>query len=49
MLSLPAGRARVLSDWAFGALGRRQAVQLGLVRSGEVPLDTASPELKRRS
>jgi len=45
--SLPGNRVRTAVDWAFAATGRRQTVQLGLVRSGAVPLDTASPELPR--
>ncbi|HWD06256.1 MAG TPA: NAD(P)/FAD-dependent oxidoreductase [Amycolatopsis sp.] len=45
LLSLPGNRLRTAADWALEALGRRQTVQLGLVRSGAVPLDTASPEL----
>lgn len=44
LMALPANRSRVAADWALGALMRRQAVQIGLVRSGEVPLLTASPE-----
>jgi NADH dehydrogenase len=44
LLALPGNRARVTSDWLLNAAGSRQAVQLGLVPSGAVPLDTASPE-----
>lgn len=47
LLSLPGNRLRTASDWALEKVGRRQTVQLGLVRSGAVPLDTASPELPR--
>jgi NADH:ubiquinone reductase (H+-translocating) len=44
LLTLPANRGRVANDWLIGALTKRQAVQLGLVRGGEVPLDTRTPE-----
>ncbi|MFF0146677.1 NADH dehydrogenase [Amycolatopsis sulphurea] len=47
LLALPGNRLRTAADWAGEAIGRRQTVQLGLVRSGAVPLDTASPELPR--
>ncbi|MFB9927107.1 NAD(P)/FAD-dependent oxidoreductase [Amycolatopsis halotolerans] len=47
LLSLPGNRLRTAADWALQKIGRRQTVQLGLVRSGAVPLDTASPELPR--
>jgi NADH:ubiquinone reductase (H+-translocating) len=40
---MPGNRVRTLVDWAADALLGRQIVQLGLVRSGDVPLDTASP------
>ena len=45
LLAMPANRARVALDWALEAMTTRQTVQLGLVRSGAVPLDTASPEV----
>ncbi|GAA4552234.1 NAD(P)/FAD-dependent oxidoreductase [Amycolatopsis samaneae] len=45
LLSMPANRVRTTVDWALDTLTTRQTVQLGLVRSGAVPLDTASPEL----
>jgi NADH dehydrogenase len=44
---VPGNRVRVAADWALDAVLPRQAVQLGLVRSWSVPLDTASPELAR--
>jgi NADH dehydrogenase len=44
LLALPANRTRVTADWVLGALTGRQAVQVGLVRGGEVPLDTKTPE-----
>ncbi|MFE6690983.1 NAD(P)/FAD-dependent oxidoreductase [Streptomyces sp. NPDC057743] len=47
LLSMPGNRARVAADWLLDAVLPRQGVQLGLVRSWSVPLDTASPELAR--
>lgn len=47
LAAMPGNRVRVAADWALDAVLPRQAVQLGLVRSGSVPLDTASPELAR--
>ncbi|WP_425581216.1 NAD(P)/FAD-dependent oxidoreductase [Streptomyces sodiiphilus] len=41
--TLPGNRARVTNDWLLNAVLPRQAVQLGLVRSGSVPLDTTAP------
>lgn len=41
-------RAKVAADWLLDAVLPRQAVQLGLVRSWAVPLDTAAPELPLR-
>ncbi|MFD7811793.1 NAD(P)/FAD-dependent oxidoreductase [Streptomyces sp. NPDC059785] len=45
LAAMPANRVRVAADWLLDAVLPRQAVQLGLVRSWSVPLDTASPEL----
>ena len=45
LLSLPGNRLRTATDWLLDALLERQTVQLGLVRSPAVPLDTAAPEL----
>jgi len=45
LLSLPGNRLRTCIDWLLDALLTRQTVQLGLVRSPAVPLDTDSPEL----
>lgn len=45
LAAMPANRLRVAVDWTLETLTSRQRVQLGLVRSGVVPLDTASPEL----
>ena len=47
LLSMPGNRLHTAVDWALDATQRRQSVQLGLVRSPDVPLDTASPELPR--
>ncbi|HET7386021.1 MAG TPA: FAD-dependent oxidoreductase [Nocardioidaceae bacterium] len=41
LLSLPANRIRVASDWTLDAALPRQAVEFGLIRSGAVPLDTS--------
>jgi NADH:ubiquinone reductase (H+-translocating) len=44
LLAMPANRFRILLDWLAGAVTRRQAVQLGLVRSSAVPLpEPAAP------
>lgn len=45
--AMPGNRIRVAADWLFDAVLPRQAVQLGLVRSYAVPLDTDTPELPR--
>ncbi|MEU1160974.1 NAD(P)/FAD-dependent oxidoreductase [Streptomyces sp. NPDC005921] len=45
LAAMPSGRVRVAADWLLDAVLPRQGVQLGLVRSWSVPLDTASPEL----
>lgn len=47
LAAMPGNRIRVAADWLLEAVLPRQAVQLGLVRSWSVPLDTASPELAR--
>ncbi|MFJ5557234.1 FAD-dependent oxidoreductase [Streptomyces sp. NPDC093250] len=47
LAAMPGNRVRVAADWLLDAVLPRQAVQLGLVRSWAVPLDTASPELPR--
>ncbi|MEU3623171.1 FAD-dependent oxidoreductase [Amycolatopsis coloradensis] len=47
LLAMPGNRLRTATDWALEAVTKRQTVQLGLVRSASVPLDTASPELPR--
>ncbi len=45
LYSLPGNRLRTATDWALDAVLSRQTVQLGLVRSPAVPLDTNAPEL----
>ncbi|MFI1098497.1 NAD(P)/FAD-dependent oxidoreductase [Streptomyces sp. NPDC020917] len=45
--AMPANRARVAAEWFLDAVLPKQAVQLGMVRSTAVPLDTESPELPR--
>ncbi len=45
LFAVPANRARIAVDWMLDPLLGRQTVQLGLIRSSAVPLDTASPEL----
>ncbi|TYB46410.1 NAD(P)/FAD-dependent oxidoreductase [Actinomadura chibensis] len=45
LLSLPGNRVRTAADWALNAVLPRQLVQLGLVRSPSVPLETAAPEI----
>ncbi|MEU0967140.1 NAD(P)/FAD-dependent oxidoreductase [Streptomyces sp. NPDC005917] len=47
LAAMPTGRVRVAADWLLDAVLPRQGVQLGLVRSWSVPLDTASPELPK--
>lgn len=48
LLAMPGNRVRTAADWLLEKLTGRQTVQLGLVRSGAVPLDTDSPEVPRR-
>lgn len=47
LLAMPGNRIRVAADWILDAALPRQGVQLGLVRSWSVPLDTESPEVAR--
>lgn len=47
LAAMPGNRIRVAADWILDTVLPRQSVQLGLVRSYTVPLDTASPELGR--
>lgn len=48
LAAMPGNRIRTAVDWALDAALPRQRVQLGLVRSPAVPLDTESPELPGR-
>lgn len=48
LISMPGNRIRTAVDWTLDAALERQTVQLGLVRSPAVPLDTSSPEVPRR-
>ncbi|MFD1524551.1 NAD(P)/FAD-dependent oxidoreductase [Pseudonocardia yunnanensis] len=43
LLSMPGNRVRTAIDWILDAVTGRQVVQLGLVRSAAVPLDTEAP------
>lgn len=43
LLSMPGNRIRTAIDWFLDAVLGRQSVQLGLVRSAAVPLDTSQP------
>ncbi|MFD5032282.1 NAD(P)/FAD-dependent oxidoreductase [Streptomyces sp. NPDC058405] len=47
LAAMPGNRVRVAADWMLDAILPRQAVQLGLVRSWTVPLESSSPELAR--
>jgi NADH dehydrogenase len=47
LAAMPGNRVRVAADWLLEALLPRQGVQLGLVRSWSVPLESSSPELAR--
>jgi NADH dehydrogenase len=44
LLAMPGNRARIVTDWLLDVLLPTQAVQLGLVRGGQVPLGP-KPEL----
>jgi NADH:ubiquinone reductase (H+-translocating) len=44
LLSMPGNRVRVLADWTLDALLPKQGVQLGLVPSEAVPLDSSAPD-----
>jgi NADH dehydrogenase len=44
LISMPGNRTRTAADWILDAVLGRQSVQLGLVRSAAVPLDTAAPQ-----
>ncbi|WP_046494219.1 NAD(P)/FAD-dependent oxidoreductase [Streptomyces odonnellii] len=47
LAAMPGNRVRVAADWLLDSVLPRQAVQLGLVRSWTVPLESSSPELAR--
>src|SRR5690606_4916802 len=47
--SIPGNRLRIAADWLLSGVQPRQIVQLGLVGSPQVPLDTASPEVVTRA
>ena len=44
LLSMPSNKVRIATDWALDAVLPRQLVQMGLVRSGAVPLTEGTPE-----
>jgi NADH dehydrogenase len=44
LTAMPGNPIRTAVDWAVDALLPRQRVQLGLVRSSAVPLDTIPPD-----
>ncbi len=44
LLSMPSNRVRIAADWALDAVLPRQLVQMGIVRSGSVPLTEGTPE-----
>jgi NADH dehydrogenase len=45
LLSMPGNRIRTATEWVLNAGLHRDAVQLGLVRASNVPLDTTKPSL----
>ncbi len=47
LFALPGNRVRTVVDWLLDAAVGRQSVQLGLVRSAAVPLDTTAPSRSR--
>ncbi len=46
LLSMPGNRIRVATDWLLGSVLPNQGVQLGLVKAGAVPLDSAFPQAR---
>src|SRR5262249_19361006 len=44
LLSMPANRIRIATDWALDAVLPRQLVQVGLMRGDAVPLTADTPE-----
>jgi NADH dehydrogenase len=49
LLSLPGNRVRTATDWTLNTIMSPQAVQLGLVDAGRVPLECTSPADRDRS
>ena len=49
LLALPGNRVRIAAEWLLDAVLPRQTVQLGLVGSPAVPLDTAAPKRRARA
>lgn len=47
LLAMPDNRIRVAADWLLEAVLPRHGVQLGLLSSWSVPLDTETPEVAR--
>lgn len=47
LMAMPGNRVRVAADWFLDAVLPRSGVQLGLLNSWSVPLDTEAPELPR--
>jgi NADH:ubiquinone reductase (H+-translocating) len=47
LMAMPGNRVRVAADWLIDAVLPPQGVQLGMVRSWAVPLDTEAPERVR--
>ncbi|MDX3227783.1 NAD(P)/FAD-dependent oxidoreductase [Streptomyces sp. ME19-01-6] len=47
LMAMPGNRVRVAADWLIDAVLPPQGVQLGVVRSWAVPLDTEAPERPR--
>lgn len=43
LVAMPGNRVRTAVDWLLDAVLGRQSVQLGIVRSAAVPLDTSAP------
>ncbi|MGO4431524.1 NAD(P)/FAD-dependent oxidoreductase, partial [Streptomyces sp. MCAF7] len=47
LMAMPGNRVRVATDWLIDVVLPPQGVQLGMVRSWAVPLDTEAPERVR--
>ena len=48
LATIPSNRLRLATDWVLDWVLRRQVVELGLVRSGSVPLDSSRPNRTTR-